>query len=139
MIEKGQFLYFTPPKLEGGDIGNKKRYMLVIENDTTDNSIKMINVSSLRGKEFKLLYNSNFNIQNFKPLPAPSFAKLSTTYIIDNFDGLENYIAFNNAKIAETQLSDIENKRLQYISNNNLEVIQYTENEFNQYNKNSLS
>ena len=135
MIEKGHFLYFTPPKLAGGNQGTKKRYMLVIDNDTIDNSIKMINVSSLKGKEYNLLYDSNLNIKNFKPLPVPSFAKLNTTYIIDNFANLEQYKAFNNAKLSEMQLADIENKRLQYIKNNNIEIIQYTEKEFNKYNK----
>lgn len=134
MIEKGQFLYFTPPKLAGGNKGTKKRYMLVIDNDVTDNSIKMINVSSLKGKEYNLLYNSNLNIKNFKPLPVPSFAKLNTTYMIDNFANLEHYIAFSHAKISEQQLLDIENKRLQYIKNNNTEIIQYTEEEFNKFN-----
>lgn len=134
MIEKGQFLYFVPPKLAGGNQGTKKRYMLVIENDETDNSIKMVNVSSLKGKEYNLLYDSNLNIKNFKPLPVPSFVKLNTTYIIDDFNNLEQYKAFNSAKLTETQLLDIENKRLQYLKNNSVEVIQYTEEEFNKYN-----
>ncbi len=134
MIEKGQFLYFTPPKLAGGNQGTKKRYMLVIDNDIADNSIKMVNVSSLKGKEYNLLYDSNLNIKNFKPLPVPSFVKLNTTYIIDNFENLEHYRAFNNAKLSEIQLADIENKRLQYIKDNNTEIIQYTEAEFNKFN-----
>lgn len=134
MIEKGHFLYFTPPKLAGGNEGTKKRYMLVIENDTIDNSIKMINVSSLKGKEYNLLYDSNLNIKNFKPLKVPSFAKLNTTYIIDNFDNLEQYKAFSNTKLEESQLLDIENKRLEYLKNNQTEIIQYTEQEFNKYN-----
>lgn len=134
MIEKGQFLYFVPPKLAGGNEGTKKRYMLVIENDKTDNSIKMVNVSSLKGKEYNLLYDSNLNIKNFKPLPVPSFVKLNTTYIIDDFNKLEQYKAFNSAKLTEAQFLDIENKRLQYLKDNNVDVIQYTEEEFNKYN-----
>ena len=135
MIEKGQFLYFTPPKLTGGNEGTKKRYMLVLENDILDNSIKMINVSSLRGKEFNLLYDSNINIKHFKPLPVPSFAKLNTTYIIDDFKELEDFKAFNDAKLTEEQMKEIEDKRIQYIKNNDVETIQYTAEEFNKYNK----
>ena len=131
MIEKGQFLYFTPPKLAGGDEGTKKRYMLVIENDTQENSIKMINVSSLKGKEHNLL---NINIKNFKPLPVPSFAKLNTTYEVDNFKDLDNYKAFNNAKLTEIQMQEIENKRIQYMKDNNIDTIQYTAEEFKRYN-----
>lgn len=134
MIERGQFLYFVPPKLAGGNEGTKKRYMLVIDNDIIDNSIKMINVSSLRGKEYNLLYESNINIKHFKPLPVPSFAKLNTTYIIDDFKELENYKSFNNAKLSEEQMQEIEGKRTQFIKNNEIETIQYTAEEFKRYN-----
>ena len=30
-MQEGNFLRFIPPKLSGGEIGNKSRYMLVVE------------------------------------------------------------------------------------------------------------
>ena len=138
MIKEGTFLKFIPPTLSGGNSrDNKARYMLVIENNLNDNFIKMINVSSTKNKEHKLLYDSNISIQNYSPLPVPSFAKLDTLYIIDYFNELENFIAFDSQTLIPEQLDIIKKKRLDYILNKKSSVIQFTENEFKKYNKNS--
>lgn len=77
-MTEGNFLHFIPPILSGGDIGKKFRYMLIVEYNKKDNVVKMINVSSLKGKEHNLLYSSNIEINNYPPLPVPSFAKVNT-------------------------------------------------------------
>ena len=59
-MREGNFLRFIPPVLSGGDVGNKFRYMLVVECNKKENIVKMINVSSLKGKEHKLLHNEEF-------------------------------------------------------------------------------
>lgn len=89
-IEEGHLLKFIPPILDGNSLSNKKRYMLVINSDSQNNIIKMINVSSIKGKEHKLLYDSNIEIKEYMPLPVPTFAKLDALYTIDNFEGLQN-------------------------------------------------
>ena len=61
-ILEGQLLNFIPPKLDGGEIGTKSRFMLVTKNDKVNKTIEMINVSSIKGKEHKLIYNSNIQI-----------------------------------------------------------------------------
>lgn len=134
-MEEGCFLRLVPPLLSGGDIGNKTRYMLVVEHDKEDNIVKMINVSSLKGKEHNLLYSSNIEINNYPPLPVPSFAKVNTLYIIDYFKDLENYIPFSGQKLNEIQFTYINNYRLNYMKDKEIEIIQYTENEFRKYNK----
>ncbi len=133
-MQQGNFLRFILPVLSGGIMENKYRYMLIVEYNKNDKVVKMINVSSLKGKEHKLLYSSNIEINNYCPLPVPSFAKLDTLYIIDYFKDLENYVSFKGHTLGEIQFKYIDNYRLNYIKNEEIEIIQYTEDEFKKYN-----
>lgn len=108
--------------------------MLVIEYNQKDCIVKMINVSSLRGKEHKLLYASNIEIENYTPLPKPSFAKVNTLYTIDYFTDLENYVVFNGKTLIHSQFQNIDSYRLNYMKSKEIEMIQYTEKEFRKYN-----
>lgn len=138
MIQEGAFLKFVPPLLCGGSVGNEKaRYMLVIENNKKEKIIKMLNVSSLKNKEHKLLFDSNKEIDNYKPLVVQSFVKLDTTYIIDYFDDLNNYVAFAGGKLEDSQFGKIKKYRYEYMLNKKISVIEYTEEEFRKYNKKS--
>lgn len=138
-ILEGQFLSFIPPKLAGGESGTKNRYMLVTKNDVTNNKIEMINVSSIKGKEHKLIYDSNIIINNYFPLPKPSFAKLDTIYLLDNFEDLNRYIAFKGERISENELINIINQRIEYISKKGkCKNINIEESEFKKINKISL-
>lgn len=134
-IEEGHLLKFIPPILDGMSAGNKKRYMLVINSDDENNTIEMINVSSIKGKEHKLLYDSNIEIKNYNPLPVPTFAKLDTLYTIDNFSDLSNCISFNGNKIDNSEIANIKLERYKYIRNSNsTNVINYSESDFKKYN-----
>lgn len=105
-MQQGNFLKFIPPLLSGGEIGKKARYMLIVEYSKKENIVKMINVSSLKGKEHNLLYSDkNIQINNYYPLPVPSFAKLHTLYIIDYFKELEKYVSFKNEKLSDMNLN----------------------------------
>lgn len=133
-MQQGNFLRFIPPVLAGGDIGNKFRYMLVVEYNKQDKVVKMINVSSLKGKEQNLLYSSNIEINNYLPLPVPSFAKVNTLYIIDYFKDLEKYIAFKGQTLGNIQFKYIDEYRLNYMKDKKVDIIQYTEEEFKKIN-----
>lgn len=133
-MTEGNFLHFIPPILSGGDIGKKFRYMLIVEYNKKDNVVKMINVSSLKWKEHNLLYSSNIEINNYPPLPVPSFAKVNTLYIIDYFKDLEKYIAFKGQVLGDIQFKYIDNYRLRYMQEKEIEIIQYTEKEFKELN-----
>lgn len=133
-MREGNFLRFIPPMLSGGDVGSKHRYMLVVEYNKKDNVVKMINVSSLKGKEHNLLFSSNIEINNYSPLPVPSFAKVNVLYIIDYFKELERYIAFKGQTLGEIQFKYIDNYRLTYMKQKEIEIIQYTEEEFKKIN-----
>ncbi len=130
---------FIPPILVGNFPGDKKRYMLVVNYDDETNILKMINVSSLKGKEHKLLYDSNIEIKNYFPLPVPTFAKLDTVYTIDNFDDLQSFISFNGLKLNDAELSNIKLQRYNYIKGSNTtNVINYTEQDFKKSNYNCI-
>lgn len=133
-MQEGNFLKFIPPLLSGGDIGNKARYMLIVEYNKKENIVKMINVSSLKGKEHNLLYSSNIEINNYPPLPVPSFAKVNVLYTIDYFKDLEQYIAFKGQALGEIQFKYIDTYRLNYMRDKEIEIVQYTEEEFKKYN-----
>ena len=108
--------------------------MLIVEYNKKDNVVKMINVSSLKWKEHNLLYSSNIEINNYPPLPVPSFAKVNTLYIIDYFKDLEKYIAFKGQVLGDIQFKYIDNYRLRYMQEKEIEIIQYTEKEFKELN-----
>ncbi len=60
-MQEGNFLRFIPPKLSGGEIGNKSRYMLVVE---YNKKIEIIKGGFFHGKEEKngcrkSIYKSN--------------------------------------------------------------------------------
>lgn len=134
-IEEGQLLKFIPPILDGNSYSNKKRYMLVLNCEDENNMIEMINVSSIKGKEHKLLYDSNIEIKNYKPLPVPTFAKLDTLYTIDNFIDLQKFISFNGIKINNLEISNIKLQRYNYIKKcNPTNVINYSELDFEKFN-----
>lgn len=111
--------------------------MLVVENDIKNKIIKMINVSSTKGKEHRLLFDENIEINNYSPLPVPSFAKLDALYMIDYFKELDNYIAFNNEVLANIQFKYLNVCRLNYMKNGErkVDIIQYTKDEFMNFNK----
>lgn len=127
-IEKWQFLYFVPPELDGDSNVTKKRYMLILNIDN-NNTVEMINVSSIKGKEKKLFFDSNVIIKSYAPLPVPSFAKLDVVYTVNNFDNLKKYVAFNGAKISKQQFANIKFERYKYIkkSRNKTKVINYSQ------------
>ena len=137
MIKEGCFLKFIPPLLRGNDVGTKKRYMLVVENDTKNKIVKMINVSSTKGKEHRLLFDENVEINNYFPLPVPSFAKFDALYVIDYFKELENFIVFNNKTLGDIQFKYLNGYRMDYMKNGNkkVDIIQYTKQEFLNFNK----
>ena len=134
-IEEGQFLKFIPPILDGNSDSNKKRYMLILNCDEENNTIEMVNVSSIKGKEYKLLYDSNIEIKNYNPLPVPTFVKLDTLYTVDNFSDLQKFISFNGTKISNSEISNIKLQRYNYIKKyKSINVINYSESDFKKFN-----
>lgn len=132
-IEVGMILYFIPPFFGSGcaNIELKKRLMLVIDVDKSDNTLTLINISKISGKPNCFTYKFNVLIRNYNPpLPRASFAKINDTYIIENFNGLSNYLYKNGSKLDNMEVVNIINRHQRYKSNNKIELITITQNEF---------
>ena len=89
--ELGNIVRFKLSKYADGDFADKHRYMLLVEVSSDNSLFTFVNISSIRGKAYQLQYEHNYEILNYAPLPEPSFAKLDSEYIIENFSGLMPY------------------------------------------------
>lgn len=96
MIEKGQVINILPPILDDNIASDKRRYMIILYKD--NEYIDLINVSSVKGKEHKLLRRENYRLTDFTPFKEPSFAKTDTAYRMENFPEIESYISFAGKK-----------------------------------------
>lgn len=133
MIEEGMFLYFVPPYFASGikNIEYKKRLMLVINKNTLDNTLTLINISKVDGKPNCFTYPFNVLIRKYNPpLPRLSFAKINDNYVIENFTGLEKYLYKNGYKIEQVEYNNIINRYNKYIVSNKVERISFTKDEF---------
>lgn len=135
MIEIGQFLNFLPPILDGNSISDKRRYMLVIEIEKENNIIKMLNVSSIKNKKANLWYDYNIEIENYYPLPKPSFVKLNTIYSIEYFEGLEQFISKDGKKLDNKEFERIINEKQKIEKKYKPRRIKFTEKEFKKCNE----
>ena len=137
MIQERQFLNFIPPKLDGDNTQNKRRYMIVAKNDS-NNTIDMINISKISDRNIRnLIKDYNVILKDYKPLKLPSFAKTNTIYRIKYFDELNNFISFGGEKLNKNDFSNILIERDNEIRKNKKEkVIFFTKEEF--LNKNPI-
>lgn len=139
MIEERQFLNFIPPRLDGDNFGDKRRYMVVAKNDC-NKSIQMINISKISGKDSKnLVKDYNVLLEDYSPLKLPSFAKANTLYTIEYFPELENHISFGGQKINQQDFNNILEERKKYINKTkNENIINFTKEEFLNKNENTI-
>ena len=135
-IDERQILKFFPPILDGGVVSEKPRYMLVIKKDNITNEISMLNVSSIKRNSADLLRDSNIQIDEYRPLPVPSYVKLGTTYKITYFEELDDFVIAFGGKIRDIQFEKIIEEYNSYNSKiNKRNEITYSEEEFRKYNK----
>lgn len=75
-MQPGQSLY-GKLLFKNGKMSDKNRYYLIVK--ATDTKIGILDVSSVKGKERKLDFKSNYNIKNYKPpFWIPTFVKLDS-------------------------------------------------------------
>lgn len=72
-------------KFRDGEMPQYDRPYLIVQ--VNNNSIGVLNVSSVKGKEDKAIFNTNYVISNFNPpFIKPSFVKLdSLTIVTESF------------------------------------------------------
>ena len=134
MIEVGQFLNFLPPILDGNNISDKRRYMLVIEVQKENNIIKMLNVSSIKNRKANLWYDYNIELENYYPLPKPSFVKLNAVYSIEYFKELDQFISKDGIKLDKQEFEKIMYEKEKCEKKYKIRKIRFTEKEFKKYN-----
>jgi len=83
------------------------RTYLIIKVNGTD--ISVLNVSSLKGKERKLAFPSNYKIDNYNPpFDFPSFAKLdSLTTVSESFINSNCRLLRGGALLSSTDINNI--------------------------------
>ena len=134
MIEVGQFLNFLPPILDGNNISDKRRYMLVIEVQKENNIIKMLNVSSIKNRKANLWYDYNIELENYYPLPKPSFVKLNAVYSIEYFKELDQFISKDGIKLDKQEFEKIMYEKEKCEKKYKIRKIRFTEKEFKKCN-----
>lgn len=88
-----------------------KRTFLVINVDQNTNRLELLNVSSIEGKEHKLLFETNERLNNHKPpFNLPSFVKMDALYEVDYFPELEKRILHNRQPYNTQELNRIVDK-----------------------------
>lgn len=115
-IVPGNGLLLKIPYADGGP-ANKQRPFLVI--DVSDNIVKMLNVSSTRGKERKLMFSSNERLHKYiPPFCRPSFVKLDGLYEVEYFEELEYLVLAGGKTLDPDELERIKNKFKEYAADN---------------------
>jgi len=116
VISKGQGVLLRISTFGDGGSCDKPRTFLVIEIDDECQKIKLLNVSSVQGKERKLLYDSNIEIHKYNPpFLRPSYVKLDALYetsVNSMFTILNKGKSLDNTELVEIkeQFNDYCNK-----------------------------
>ena len=106
-----------------GDEGKYPRPYLVI--NVTPQWIQALNVSSVAGKEHKLLFESNYKLNNYKPpFNFPSFVKLDVLYEIENFPEISSCL-INPYQIDQLELVNVKDKFHDYSITHNIIRVRY--------------
>jgi hypothetical protein len=109
-ISVGSGLYLQIPYFIDGGPCDSPRTFLVIGIDSATNVITALNVSSVEGKEEKLLYSTNHKIEKYNPpFKKSSFVKLDAVYEIEYFTEIEKAI-FRSGVLCKEEMSIILSK-----------------------------
>lgn len=94
-----------------------KRPYLIVDVDNINMRIKILNVSSKKGKEHKLKFGTNYDIKNYNPpFKYPTFAKLDSLREITFVDA-SNMVILDKGKILDGMEISIIKSKLKYIIN----------------------
>ncbi|MEK4302383.1 hypothetical protein MKY30_23785 [Oceanobacillus sp. FSL W8-0428] len=125
MIIAGHVLALKLPFANGAPCNSKRPFLVINKNN---NTLDLLNISSTRGKEKKLLYKSNEKIRKFfPPLDQPSFVKLDELYTIDEFHELHKSIYKNRDPIDTNEYDRILEKFSIYKATNSVLSVKYIE------------
>lgn len=122
-IIAGQGLLLRLPFADGGE-ANYPRTFLVTQLE--GNAVCLLNVSSVSGKERKLLFPSNKNINYYHPpFMRPSFVKLDALYILEYFQLLDTKVLANGETIDPIELTNLVTAFNTYRTTRNIHTANY--------------
>lgn len=131
-IEPGIGLLLNLPYADGG-MDSKQRPYLVIGKE--DNSFMLLNISSVAGKERKVLFDSNYLIKQYNPpFLKPSFVKLDAIYKVEICSALNNFVLCGGNKLNAAEMVNLLNAFEKYRSTHCVNVRYFTENEIQTFN-----
>jgi hypothetical protein len=124
-IIPGHALLLQIPYFADGEPGQYSRPFLVI--GANQDLVQLFNVSSISGKEARLVFFENKIIKNFDPpFQKPSFVKLNAVYQIERFSNLEKSIMCGGRTLDRKEMSDIIVAGKTYSKNNRIKRINFT-------------
>lgn len=125
-IQPGNGIYLKLPHFADGG-GGYKRPLLVVNTEESEKRIFLLNVSSIKGKEHKLIKNSNELLLEYNPpFRVPSFVKLDVLYILDYFDDLSQLV-FRSGLLNFNELTRIQDKLKKFSQNNRVAKVYFNE------------
>lgn len=94
-LKTGQVLWLKIRFNNSGLISNAVHPYLIASIDNEYNTIEIIQMDSLKGKEWKAMFKSNVTILNTDPveevIQVSSYAQMDNTFTVENYDGLVKY------------------------------------------------
>lgn len=131
-FEEGQALKIKLPFADGG-IPNYPRPFLIIE--VKPDLVKMLNISSTKGKELKLMSAKNKLINDYNPpFYKPSFVKLDALYLVDKNKKLKDTHMADGDKLCSNELESIKECLEEYSDNNEFTKKRVNKNTFYKFN-----
>jgi hypothetical protein len=108
-IEIGQVLALRLRFNNSGDISAKKHPYLIVDVDAESCIVEVVQFDSLKGKEFKAAFRSNFTVLHNDPsesvIDGDSYIQMDNMIKVELFDGLEKYRR-QTAKLSNEKLAD---------------------------------
>ncbi|WP_197076606.1 hypothetical protein [Domibacillus indicus] len=124
-IVQGQGLMMCLDFADGAEC-TYPRTFLVLDTDVQSNQISLLNISSVKKKEHKLLYSSNLNVVKFKPpFYLKSFVKLDSLYVIEYFPDLVNKVMDGGQTLDPLELTNIQFRYNSYLTDNEVNSVFY--------------
>lgn len=103
------------------------RTLLVIDTNPYLKKFTLLNVSSVRGKEHKILWSSNEPLTCFNPpFRVPSFVKLDEMYILDYFSEFDRAV-FSSGVLDAVELKRIQDKFAKFSLTSRVTTVSFSE------------
>ncbi|CAN7221838.1 hypothetical protein [Rossellomorea sp. LjRoot5] len=133
-IQKGQGLKLCLDFADGQEC-TYPRTFLVLDADQSTSQLSLLNISSIKGKEHKLLFSSNERIILYNPpFYLASFVKLDAQYTIDYFTDLDSTIMAKGKALDPEEFQRIEQRYIDFLTLNEISSVYYEASRVKEFN-----